>query len=116
MERELGWSRQELLNALSLGLLAAGAAAPWAGAVIDREGGRRLMSAGSLLASLLLVAWAWVDSQPAFYAIWVGLGFCQAATLYEPAFAVLNRQLHDGADRAIVKVTLVAGFASSPRC
>ena len=71
------------------------------------------MSAGSLLASLLLVAWAWVDSQPAFYAIWIGLGFCQAATLYEPAFAVLNRQLHDQADRAIVKVTLVAGFAST---
>lgn len=113
MEQELGWSRQNLLNALSLGLLTAGACAPLVGAHIDRWGGRRLMAGGSFLAAVLLLLWAWAPSLGSFYAIWVGLGIAQAMTLYEPAFAVLNRELGSESNRAVVKVTLVAGFAST---
>lgn len=113
MEEELGWSRPSLLMALSLGLLTAGAVAPWVGARIDREGGRKLMSFGSLLSAILLLFWAQTSSLQAFYAIWLGLGIAQGFTLYEPAFAVLNRELSKDAGRAVVLVTLVAGFAST---
>jgi len=113
MESELGWSRPDLLVGLSLGLLASGLVAPWVGAKIDREGGRRLMSFGSLASAVLLLAWAQVGSLPVFYAIWVGLGLAQSLTLYEPCFAVLNRELGREAAKAVVLVTLVAGFAST---
>lgn len=36
-----------------------------------------------------------------------------AATLYEPAFAVLVRTLGDLAKRGIATMTLIAGFAST---
>lgn len=93
MESELGWSRPDLLAGLSLGLLISGLAAPWVGATIDRRGGRELMSFGSLASAVLLLAWAQVGSLPLFYAVWVGLGLAQSLTLYEPCFAVLNREL-----------------------
>lgn len=113
MERDLGWSRVELTNAFSLGLLVGGLAAPFVGARIDREGGRRIMTAGSLLASLMLALWAWSPSLPAFYGIWLGLGLSHAMTLYEPAFAVLNRELSVGAPTAIARVAIVAALAST---
>jgi MFS family permease len=113
MESELGWSRPDLLAGLSLGLLISGLAAPWVGATIDRRGGRELMSFGSLASAVLLLAWAQVGSLPLFYAVWVGLGLAQSLTLYEPCFAVLNRELGKDAARAVVLVTLVAGFAST---
>ncbi len=91
MQRELGWSRNAINGALSVGLLAAGAAAYPVGAWIDRSGGRRVMALGSALAAVLLAAWAEVDSVGLFYLVWFGLGLALAATLYEPVFAVITR-------------------------
>lgn len=113
MERELGWSRVELTNAFSLGLLVGGLAAPFVGARIDREGGRRIMTAGSILAAAMFALWAWTSSLPVFYVVWLGLGLAQAMTLYEPAFAVLNRELEAGAPAAIARVAMVAALAST---
>lgn len=113
MERDLGWSRTELNGALSLGLLLSGIAAFPVGAWIDRSGGRAVMSLGSLLAVLLLATWSSVARLPAFYLIWMGLGVALAATLYEPAFAVLTR-LHPETYRTrITALTLIGGFAST---
>jgi Sugar phosphate permease len=91
MEAELGWSRNALNGALSLGLLTAGVSAFAVGTWIDRRGGRALMTFGSALGAAMLAAWSRVESLVAFYAIWMGLGLALAATLYEPAFTVLTR-------------------------
>src|SRR5258707_1640686 len=91
MEKELGWSRNELFGALSAGLLLAGLCSIPVGAWIDRGHARLLMTGGSLLAGLLMLAWSQVESLPMFYVIWLGLGACQSVTLYEPAFAVITR-------------------------
>lgn len=113
MEADLGWSRTALNGALSLGLLTAGLVAYPVGKLIDARGGRLLMSAGSLLASLLFVAWAYVEHVAAFYAIWFGLGICMALTLYEPVFVVLTRLFPENYRFRITMLTLVGGFAST---
>jgi MFS family permease len=113
IEQELGWTRPDVVGAFSVSLLIAGAAALPAGVVIDRYGGRALMAAGSFAAALLLALLSRTQSLAAFYLIWAGLGLCMAATLYEPAFAVLYRSFGSDARRAVTALTLLAGFAST---
>ena len=91
MQAELGWTASEITGAFSSGLLASALTAIPVGHYIDRHGARGVMTVGSCAASLLIVAWAHVETLPAFYAIWIGLGMAMSAVLYEPAFAVLVR-------------------------
>jgi MFS family permease len=113
MESELGWSRTTLNGALSLGLLTTALCAWPVGAWIDRHGGRLVMTAGSALGVVLLAAWSQVESVPAFYLIWIGLGAAMSATLYEPAFAVVTRLFPRTYRTRITAMTLVGGFAST---
>src|SRR5476649_1417104 len=91
MEKELGWSRDQLYGALSAGLLVAGLCSIPVGAWIDRGHAWMLMTGGSVLTAILMFVWSRTDSLAVFYALWIGLGTSQAVTLYEPAFAVITR-------------------------
>lgn len=113
MTEELGWSRSALFGALSSGLLVAGLSSIPVGALIDRGHGRLLMTGGSLLAAALLLMWSRVGSLPVFYALWIGLGACQAVLLYEPAFAVITRVYGPRYKQAILFMTFVGGLAST---
>jgi sugar phosphate permease len=90
MGAELGWSKAEITGAFSLAQLVAGGTAIPVGRWVDRHGARALMTAGSVLAALLLAAWSQVRSLPAFYALMALMGVAMAAVLYEPAFAVVT--------------------------
>ena len=113
MEQDLGASRVAVTAAFSIGLGVAALAALPVGRWIDRHGGRGLMTIGSCLATALTFAWARVESLPALYAVWFLMGLAMATTLYEPAFAVVVSWFRQGRDRALLTVTLVAGFAST---
>lgn len=113
MEAELGWTRTEMTGAFSLALLIAGAIAFPIGTWIDRRGARLLMTAGSLAASLLILAWSQVHDLPTLYLIWAGLGLCAAAVLYEPAFAVIAVWFVRRRGQALALVTFAAGLAST---
>ena len=113
MEQTLGWSRAEINGALTFGLLVAAFLAYPVGATIDRRGGRLVMSAGSLLGALMLLAWSRVDGIVAFYAVWAGIGVAIAGTFYEPAFATLTRGFPDTFRRRITAMTFIGGFAST---
>jgi MFS family permease len=113
MERELGWSRDQLYGALSAGLLVAGLCSIPVGAWIDRGHGRLLMTGGSLLAAALLVLWSRVQTLPMLYLVWIGLGACQSVTLYEPAFAVITRVYGPRYKQAILIMTFLGGLAST---
>jgi len=113
MERDLGWDRSTLVGAFSLGVLCTGLGSWPAGALIDRYGGRALMSLGSLAASGLLALLAQAHSVMWFYLIWMGLGFAMATVLYEPAFAVIYRSFKEQGKKAVTALTLAAGFAST---
>jgi MFS family permease len=113
MEQDLGASRVAITAAFSVGLGVAALAGLPVGRWIDRHGGRGLMTIGSCMAAVLTLAWARVDSLPALYVVWFLMGLAMAATLYEPAFAVVVSWFRQGRDRALLTVTLVAGFAST---
>lgn len=114
METELGWAKTELYVGATIGLLLAAIVAVPVGAAIDRGYGRWVMAAASAAAGALLVAWAYVDTLLVFYLVAAGVGALQAATLYEPAFAVIARRAGpEHARGGITAVTLWGGFAST---
>jgi MFS family permease len=114
MRSDLGWSKPELYGAATVGMLLAGLAAYPVGTAIDRGHGRTLMAGASVAAGLLLAAWSQVQGLVAFYVVLAGLGCMQAATLYEPAFAVIARRVGPlGARKGITALTLWGGFAST---
>ena len=114
MRVELGWSKPTLYGAATLGMLLAGLAAYPVGAAIDRGHGRTLMAGASVAAGLLMAAWSQVESLTAFYVVLAALGCMQAATLYEPAFAVIARRVGPlNARKGITALTLWGGFAST---
>ncbi len=114
MRVDLGWSKAELYGAATCGMLLAGATAYPVGAAIDRGHGRLLMAGASVAAGLMLAAWSQVTTLAAFYAVLAVLGCMQAATLYEPAFAVIARRVGPPAARkGITALTLWGGFAST---
>src|SRR5437867_7132441 len=58
IEKEMGWSRAQTTGAFSLALLLSGLAAIPAGRWLDRHGARVLMTLGSSLAAVLVLAWS----------------------------------------------------------
>ncbi|QNO25564.1 MFS transporter [Sphingopyxis sp. OPL5] len=113
MEIELGWSRPAIMMAMSLALVVAGLSAPVVGSAIDRGHGRWVMTFGSLLGAAMLLLWSASSAKPALYAAWAGLGVAQAMTFYDAGFAALTRRLGGGAPRAIMRMTLLGGFAGT---
>ena len=81
MEAELGWSRGAMTGALSLALLLAGLAALPVGRWLDRHGPRLLMTVGSCVGSLLVLAWARVGDLTSFYVLWAAIGVTMAKVL-----------------------------------
>lgn len=112
MQDELGWSRGAMTGAFSLALLLSGLAAIPAGRWLDRHGPRLLMTAGSVSATVLVLAWAGVRDLWSFYLIWAAIGVTMAAVLYEPAFVVVAKWFVRHRGRALTVLTFIAGFAS----
>ena len=113
MERDLGASRVAVTGAFSVGLGIAGLAGVPVGRWLDRHGARMLMTLGSCLATLLVLGWSRVETVAALYGVWLLMGVAMAATLYEPAFAAVVQWFATGRERALLVVTLAAGFAST---
>ena len=113
IQAELGWSAEATVGAYSLALLITGLSAYVVGRIIDRHGGRHLMTLGSCLAGLLFVALAYVTSLVVFYAIWIGMGIAMAMTLYEPAFSVVVATYPHSYRKRIAILTLTGGLAST---
>ncbi|MEV6971091.1 MFS transporter [Hamadaea sp. NPDC051192] len=114
MSRDLGASPTRVTFAMTLCTLASAGTAVLAGRWIDRRGGRGLMTAGSVGATLLLVAASQVDGLMTLYVVWAGIGVTWALVLYEPAFAVIvPRMPAERRALALLTVTIVGGFAST---
>ncbi len=113
MEAELGWSRAQTSGAFSLALLLSGLAAFPVGRWVDARGARGIMSIGSLLGSLLVLAWSFVNGLPQLYLIQAGIGLVMSAVLYDVAFTVIATWFRRDRIRAMLLVTMVAGLAST---
>ncbi|WP_050470505.1 MFS transporter [Herbaspirillum chlorophenolicum] len=113
MQLELQASKPVIVGAYSLALLISGLLSTLAGSIIDRVGGRLLMGAGTVLATIMLALLSTVHSVTGLYLIWAGIGVAMSATLYQPAFAVITQIFEGGFRRAITMLTLFGGFAST---
>jgi MFS family permease len=110
----LGASTTAVTGALTASVLAGAIMAIPVGRWLDRHGGRALMTAGSLTATALLLAWSQVHTIGQLYTVMIGIGVTGAMVLYEPAFAVIVSWFApDRRSNALLAVTIVAGFAST---
>ena len=109
----MGLTRTATSAAFSLALLTSGLAAWSAGRHVDRHGARGLMTVGSALGALLVFAWSFVTTLPQLLVVQAAIGLVLAAVTYDTAFTVLARWFRRDRMRAILLVTLMAGFAST---
>jgi sugar phosphate permease len=112
MQAELGWSIAQLTGAYSAAILISGLAAIPVGRWLDRHGPRWLMTAGSIAATVLVLAWSRVESLFLFYVVWGLIGVTLAAVLYEPALQAVAVWFRRKRSRALTVLTFVGGFAS----
>lgn len=89
----LGWAPEWTYGGFALGLLAGGLAAPFAGRLIDRHGTRRMMSIGSVLASLSLLALSRAEGAIGYYAAMIAVEVVSTLVLYDAAFTALTRPM-----------------------
>ena len=87
--------------------------APAVGRTIDRLGGRRVMSLGSIVAGIALLAIAHVHSVVALYLAWGLAGIAMAMTMYDAAFATLSQHSGTSYRTALTALTLMGGLAST---
>lgn len=110
---ELGWSRAEISGALSLMIVVSGVAGLAVGRWLDEHGPRALMTVGSIAAVPLVIAWSQARDLFSFYLIWFVIGIVFAMVNYGPAFATIIVWFRRDRSRALMVVTLIAGFSST---
>ena len=112
MQDDLGWSRSLIVGAFALAIVISGLLAPAVGRHLDRDRPRAMMTGGSLLGAVMVLAWSQVQHPVAFYAVWIVIGMAKAAVLYDAAFPVIIRRCAPAHTSALLTVTLAAGLAS----
>ncbi|MEZ5912104.1 MAG: MFS transporter [Paracoccaceae bacterium] len=112
-EEAFGWSKASLAAGPTLAIVISAVIAPFAGRLVDRGLGGELLWGGALWGGLALAALALVESHGQYLLAWAAIGLGHGTSLYEVCFAFLTRRLGSGARGAIIRVTLVAGFAST---
>lgn len=113
IEQALGLTRAESSFAFSLALLCEGLMAFFVGRWIDAGHERRVMTGGSVVVGLGLLAHSQIDSLTGLYLVWAWLGLGLSATLYTPAFAVVTRRFPHDFRRGIIMLTFLGGLAST---
>jgi len=110
---ETGWSEGLVSGAFSIGLLIAGLGAPPVARALARHDPRLILTAGSIIGIMGMVAFAAAPNPVVLYAAWAVIGVAMAATLYEPAMAVLVALDPGRRHRTIAAVTVAGGLAST---
>lgn len=110
---DTGWAAPAVTAAFSAGLVTAALVGIPVGRWLDRVGPRWIMTAGSVVGALSVVAVVTAPNYGWFVAAWILAGVAMSAVFYAPAFAALTRFFGTDAVRALTVLTLVAGFAST---
>lgn len=111
--RDTGWSDGVVSGAFALGLLTAGFGAPPIARALARFDPRRVLTAGSIVGMIGMLAFAGAPNPPVLYLAWIVIGAAMAATLYEPAMAVLVALDPARRHRTLAVVTVAGGLAST---
>jgi len=108
-----GWSQTLIFGAFSASLLLSGLISRWSGRLVDRRGGRAVMTLGSLLGAVGLALIGGLAHPVAYVAGWLVLAFAMRFATYDAAFASLAQITGGEARRAISYLTLFGGLAST---
>src|SRR5262244_3524918 len=111
--RDTGWSRGFVFLGFTVALLSMGVVSNAVGRVIDRRGGRVVMTVGTVLVSIGLFALAHVHSEALYIVVWAFLGLGMRLCLYDAAFVALVQVAPSRGRKAISYLTLFGAFASS---
>jgi MFS family permease len=106
-------SRDLFFGVFSAALLLSAAVGPSVGRLIDRHGGRVVLTASNLVLAAGLAILAAAHGIAGLASAWVVLGLGIGMGLYDPAFAALTWLYGREARSAITGITLIAGFAST---
>jgi len=113
MRKELGVSELYLFSAFTAGLIVSGVLGPAMGRLIDRRGGRLVLSIGSVLAIVATLTLAFAGNEYVMVAGWLIAGAAMSGCLYDPAFATLSQHTGNRYRKAVTGLTLFGGFAST---
>ena len=112
-QEDLAWGTSLFAAGPTLSILVAAGASIFVGRGIDLGHSGRLMPIGALIGGFSLLLLASMTAPWAYFVAFAGLGLAMSACTYEAGFAVAIRYFDQGARRAITKITLVAGLAST---
>lgn len=114
MAKDLGLSLSEVFGILSLGLFFGGLVSPIAGKLVDRFGGRWVMTLGSVVAGCALMGMSLVEGRASLFALILLAEGAGMFVLYNVAFASVARlDLGVPPQRSISVITLFGGVAST---
>jgi MFS family permease len=102
-----------VFGAFSMALVVSAMVGPWAGARIDRNGGRGVLMLSNLVFAAGLSLLAFAPTPAVLFAGWAIIGLAMGMGLYEAAFASLACVYGKEARGPITGITLIAGFAST---
>jgi predicted MFS family arabinose efflux permease len=111
--RDLRWSRTMTYGGFAGAVALMGVISPFVGALVDRHGGRRIMTIGSGLMAIGLLGLSQAREPISYFAAWLVMGLAMRMTLYDAAFAALVRIAGPAARAPISQITLLGGLASS---
>lgn len=98
-------------GSLSLSLLISGLLSPKIGKLINSNNKDFVLLYSGMIMSLGLIILGFANQFWVFVAGWVVLGIAMGMGLYDALFALLGKQFGKEANKSIVQVTLVSGFA-----
>ena len=110
---ETGWAISTVFLGFSIALLVMGFISAWVGRLIDRIGGRQVMSVGTVIISAGLLGLSQVRDQVAYFAAWAVIGVGMRCALYDAAFAAVVQVVPSRGRRAISYLTLYGAYAST---
>ncbi|MEM0949078.1 MAG: MFS transporter [Pseudomonadota bacterium] len=114
MAKDLGLSLSSVFGVLSLGLFFGGMISPLAGSLVDRFGGRWVMTFGSVVAGLSLILLSFVETRAQLFGAILLAESAGMFVLYNVAFASVARlDLKVPTARSISIITLFGGVAST---
>lgn len=110
---ELNFTRSFVFLGFTLAMLTQGIVSAPIGRLIDRWGGRNVMSIGVVLIAIGLAALASVTHWIAYLAAWIFLGVAMRMSLYDAAFAAIVQVAPSRGRTGISYLTLYGAFAST---
>jgi predicted MFS family arabinose efflux permease len=111
--QELGFTRSFVFLGFTMAMLTQGLVSATIGRLIDRWGGRNVMSLGVVLIAIGLTMLAFVTNWLGYLAVWIFLGVAMRMSLYDAAFAAIVQVAPSRGRTGISYLTLYGAFAST---